>query len=406
MLRTHRQRVPAMLAVACVGMLVYAAAGAAPDDGQQLIPAAEMTVPVAKGDGKDAKATDDCKDTTSTTKKDGGKDTTSTTKKDGDKDTTSTTEKKGGDDKASTKAAFNTAAADKDTTSTTKKDADKDEAEKDDGKDDAGKDDAGKDEPDDCKDTTSTTKKDDGKKDDGKKDDGKDSTTTTEKDRPTTTTTRKAVEPTSPPPSGGDPGAGGGGSGAPAGPAPTPIEPQEAPPYDPSYDQPAGNPDPDAGDWYEMPEEGPVDFAEDEYAFGPGPAPGEAQPVIPALAEHKVRSGGKASATSDRSSRRRNNRDRTAGDQELAAAPPVVSSAGAVQASPGQTQSEAVSRKLGGLKSSVNESAFPADIISTPRVFPVNRRDPLAAAALVLLVGVSRELFKAWRRRVSDYWPA
>jgi hypothetical protein len=90
----------------------------------------------------------------------------------------------------------------------------------------------------------------------------------------------------------------------------------------------------------------------------------------------------------------------------MAAAPPVMSSSGAVQASPGQTQSAPVSRKLGGIQSSVTESAFPADIISTPKVFPVNRRDPLAAAALVLLAGVSRELFKAWRRRATDYWPA
>ena len=74
MLRTHRQRVPAMLAVACVGMMVYAVAGAAPDDGQQLAPAAETTAPVAKSDtDKDGKgsATDDCKDSsTSTTRHD------------------------------------------------------------------------------------------------------------------------------------------------------------------------------------------------------------------------------------------------------------------------------------------------------------------------------------------------
>ena len=97
MLRTHRQRVPAMLAVACVWMMVYAVAGAAPDDGQQLAPA-EATAPAAK-DGsdstkttdKDGKAPDDCKgSTTSTTRKDGdgkdgdGKGTTTTTSKDGD----------------------------------------------------------------------------------------------------------------------------------------------------------------------------------------------------------------------------------------------------------------------------------------------------------------------------------
>jgi hypothetical protein len=161
----------------------------------------------------------------------------------------------------------------------------------------------------------------------------------------------------------------------------------------------------DEGEWYEMPEEGPVEMEGDEYAFGPMPAPGEAQPVIPTLTEYKPRSGGKASVSSDRSSGRRN-RDRSDRDQELAAEPFVMSSSGAVQAMPGQTQSSAVSRNLGGLQSSVTESAFPADIISTPKVFPINRRDPMAAAALVLLVGVSRELFKAWRRRASDYWPA
>ena len=156
--------------------------------------------------------------------------------------------------------------------------------------------------------------------------------------------------------------------------------------------------------WYEMPEEGPVAMEDDdEYAFGPMPAPGEAQPVIPTLSEYRPRSNGKASVSSDRS---RRTRDRSGRDQEVAAAPFVMSSSGALQAAPGQTQSAPVSRNLGGLKTSVTESAFPADIISTPRVFPINRRDPLGAAALVLLVGVSRELFKAWRRRASDYWPA
>jgi hypothetical protein len=93
MLRTHRQRVPAMLAVACVSMMVYAVAGAAPDDGQVLAPA-ETTAPAAKSDpststtrkGSDTRD-DDCKgSTTSTTAKDGdGKgSTTSTTAKDAD----------------------------------------------------------------------------------------------------------------------------------------------------------------------------------------------------------------------------------------------------------------------------------------------------------------------------------
>ncbi|HEX6380544.1 MAG TPA: hypothetical protein VF180_04815, partial [Acidimicrobiia bacterium] len=323
--------------------------------------------------------------------------TTSTTAKDGDGDddgkTTSTTVKDGDGD-VSPKAAFNTAAADKDTTATTAKS-------------DASKAAAG----DDCDTTTTTAKGGKGsttttrKSGDGK-DDGKSSTTTTErKDRPTTTTTERTVEPTTPP-SGGGP-SGGGDSGGSTDPGSTPIEPQEAPPFDPSVDQPADDPGAEPGvdeeGWYEMPEEGPVAMEDDEYAFGPMPAPGEAQPVIPTLSEYRPRSNGKASVSSDRS---RRTRDRSGRDQKVAAAPFVMSSSGAVQAAPGQTQSAEVSRNLGGLKTSVTESAFPADIISTPRVFPINRRDPLGAAALVLLVGVSRELFKVWRRRASDYWPA
>jgi hypothetical protein len=38
--RTHRQLVPAMLAVAFAGSLFYVAAGAAPRDGKELAPAA------------------------------------------------------------------------------------------------------------------------------------------------------------------------------------------------------------------------------------------------------------------------------------------------------------------------------------------------------------------------------
>ena len=440
MLRTHRQRVPAMLVVACVGMMVYAVAGAAPDDGQQLSPAAKSstTTSTTGKDGKGSTPSDDCKGpTTSTTEKDGGGKgpTTSTTEKDGggkgpttsttekddggkgpttsttEKDdggkgpTTSTTEKDDGGKGGSTpttadkgnvspKAAVNAAAADKTTATTTKNDASKAAAD------------------DDCEPTTPTTDK-GGKgsttttrKSGDGKDDGKNPTTTTtdRKDRPTTTTTEKhdTVEPTTP----SDPGSGGGDSGGTTDPGATPIEPQEAPPFDPSYDQPAdpGADDPGADDgWYEMPAEGPVAMDGDEYDIEPMAAPGEAEPVIPTFSRSNPRSGGKASVSSDRPDRRRSGRG---GDQELAAPPLVMSSSGVVQASPGQSQSAAVSRNLGGLQTSVTESAFPADIISTPKIFPVNRRDPLAAAALVLLVGVSRELFKAWRRRVSDYWPA
>jgi hypothetical protein len=68
------------------------------------------------------------------------------------------------------------------------------------------------------------------------------------------------------------------------------------------------------------------------------------------------------------------------------------------------TQSEAVSRSLAGLQGS-NESAFPATIISTPKVFPVNRWDPLAASVLVVLAGLAREALKSWRRRATQIWP-
>ena len=299
-----------------------------------------------------------------------------------------------------TKAAVDPAADKGDTTTTTKKD---------DGKDDSGKKDPDKD--DDCKPTTTTTEK--GGKGtttttrkggDGKDGDGKGTTTTTEKDRPTTTTTEKrdTVEPTTP-----DPGSGGPDSGGSTDPGSTPIEPQEAPPFDPSYDEPADDPsaDPVDGGWYDMPEQGPIAAADDEYAFGPIAAPGEAEPVIPTFSNSKSRSRseGRVPERSDRRSRRGPG---TSNQEELAAPPLVVSSSGSVQASTGQSHSAAVSRQLGGVQTSVNESALPASVISTPKIFPINRRDPLAAAALVLLVGVSRELFKIWRRRATDYWPA
>ena len=74
--------------------------------------------------------------------------------------------------------------------------------------------------------------------------------------------------------------------------------------------------------------------------------------------------------------------------------------------SEGVTQSEAVSRSLPGLQTSATESAFPATVISTPKVFPVNRWDPLAASVLVVLAGLAREGIKAWRRRAVQVWPS
>jgi hypothetical protein len=123
--------------------------------------------------------------------------------------------------------------------------------------------------------------------------------------------------------------------------------------------------------------------------------PGAADSMLPVFGDLFPTS--KASAPAARPSR-------STGRVQEVAAPRVV--APRVSQPVGQTESTAVSRRLGGLQTSVTESAFPATIISSPSVFPVNHRDPLAAAALVLLAGVSRELFKAWRRRASQYWPA
>jgi hypothetical protein len=72
---------------------------------------------------------------------------------------------------------------------------------------------------------------------------------------------------------------------------------------------------------------------------------------------------------------------------------------------PGVTESGRVSRSLAGLRTSANESAFPAEIIATPKVFPVNRWDPLAAAALVVTAGLLRERLRNWRRRATQIWP-
>jgi hypothetical protein len=87
--------------------------------------------------------------------------------------------------------------------------------------------------------------------------------------------------------------------------------------------------------------------------------------------------------------------------QEIAAPPLVAPRSGSATVA----ESNSVSRSLAGLQTSVTESAFPATIISSPNVFPVNRWDPLAAAVLVVLAGLSREGLKAWRRRASQIWP-
>src|SRR4051794_638204 len=96
MLRTHRQRVPAMLAVACVGMMVYAVAGAAPD-GRELAPAScdsattSCVQPAADKSGDKSTPTTD--KATQTTGKDrcGGSNTPTTTNGKGDSGSTPTT---------------------------------------------------------------------------------------------------------------------------------------------------------------------------------------------------------------------------------------------------------------------------------------------------------------------------
>jgi hypothetical protein len=125
--------------------------------------------------------------------------------------------------------------------------------------------------------------------------------------------------------------------------------------------------------------------------------PGAAPSVLPIFGDLFPGSGGKAPAVRASAPSRSTGRV-----QQLASSPRVT----ARTSSPVMIESGRVSRSLAGVLSSASESAFPATVISTPKVFPVNHRDPLAAGALVLLVGVSRELFKVWRRRASNYWPA
>lgn len=456
-LGTHRQRVPLMMAVACVGMLVYAVAGAAPDDGRQLAPAAcesdsgSRTTSTTSCDEKDGAAKGD-KGSTSTTGKDDCRPTTSTTRKadsgsdkddadsggKDDKESTSTTaaDSKSGDDADSKKAGSDddvklSAAAKDDPAPADDKDAGEDGCDGDadgsdsDGKDGDGKDDDGKD--DDSKDDDS---KDDG---DGKGDkeptttttekkDGKGSATTTtgkgaEKDgkKPTTTTTeRREREPTTstttqPGTAGPEAPSGGTGSGGAADPDPgaTPIEPQHVD----DSDEVAFGPGPNADD-YEMFDPDPAEAGDGWDDLDPVGSEGDGmavdmaepdEPVLPLFRDFNPPTSEKASArvTRSRPSGSRVREDRV---EQVAAAP--VATPRSAPAPSGVTESTAVSRRLPGLQASLTKQAFPATVISTPKVFPMNHRDPLAAAALVLLLGVSRELFKVWRRRATDYWPA
>jgi hypothetical protein len=410
-----------MLAVACVGMLVYSVAGAA-SDGKELAPAKSSTTSKCEPTTSTTQKGGDKGSTTSTTEKGGDKgSTTSTTEKGGDKaSTTSTTEKSGdkgsttttteksgdagaksdsGDPTVEKAAAPSTALEAKGDSATATKDSDGDTASK-----------AATDDKDGCSTTTTTEKG--GKDGSG----GKDSTTTTTRKSggkgSTTTTTDKdgksggkgsttsttaqggTVEPQTP----GDPGPDDSTDpGSSADPGDTPISPQEAPPYDAPDSDPGPAADPEAAA-----DPGPVesfDMWDDEadVAVDPLEAPGSGS-MLPVFNNFLPSSDEEAAVA--RSSR---SRSRSSGDvQQLAAAPVVASRISA----PAVTESAAVSRQLAGVRTSVTESAFPASIISTPSQFPVNHRDPLTAAALVILVGVSRELFKVWRRRATEYWPA
>ncbi|MCA1843983.1 MAG: hypothetical protein LC792_12530, partial [Actinobacteria bacterium] len=196
---------------------------------------------------------------------------------------------------------------------------------------------------------------------------------------------------------GSDPSAG---SANPGSNVDNPVKPQNVPDGEATDPGPAADPevaaDPGAGnddsfDWSGA----PINPQGADEADGPMAVPGAADSMLPVFGDLFPTS--KASAPAARPSR-------ATGRVQEVAAPPVAPSANQPA---GMTESTAVSRRLGGLQTSaVTESAFPATIISSPSVFPVNHRDPLAAAALVLLAGVSRELFKAWRRRASQYWPA
>ena len=468
-LGSHRQRVPAMLAVAFVGMLIYAVAGAAPGDGRDMAPAKCSTDSGSGTTTTTRCADDDCSgSTTSTTRKgDGG--STTTTGKDGDStsttrkgDSTTTTGKGSttttgkddgggkGDDGSAGKAGSDGSDGEDGSGREDGKDgkdgADGDDASGKDGDDDksadakaaaADDDPAGKD----CGSTTSTTRRDGcststtAKGDkasttttakDGKcptttttrkgGDDGDDKpTTTTTKPKPTTTSTTRSSDPGTDPGSGpgGDP-PGGTGPDAPGGPGTgldTPMEPQFIPdPADPDPGPSTGPEDTlDPGeefDWtYEgSPSGGPIGPTGEDAPTGPMAVPGAAPSVLPMFGDLFPGSGGKPpAARAER--RRRDTPARSSGRVQEVASSPRVSARIATPPSPAVTESGRVSRSLAGLRASANESAFPAEIIATPKVFPVNRWDPLAAAALVIVAGLAREGIRTWRRRATQLWP-
>ena len=252
--------------------------------------------------------------------------------------------------------------------------------------------------------TTTTTRKGGGKNS---------TTTTTEKQRATTSTTQGGGDPGGGPdpgssgPGSSDPGSSDpGGSGDPGTGLDTPVEPQYVPDDPAPEPEPAGDPEDWAGPGsagdegpYDLSPGGPVGPPGENVPVGPMAVPGAAPSVLPMFGDLFPGSGGRAPAVRAPAPSRTRSSGRV---QQLASSPRVTAQASA----PEMAESGRVSRSLAGVRTSASETAFPASIISTPEVFPINHRDPLAAGALVLLMGVSRELFRAWRRRAGDYWPA
>ncbi|HEV7686597.1 MAG TPA: hypothetical protein VGQ80_08510, partial [Acidimicrobiia bacterium] len=245
--------------------------------------------------------------------------------------------------------------------------------------------------------TTTTTRKGGGGKGGGKG--GKGSTTTTTGGRgsgPTTSTTVQGGTVSPDTSTGGPSGSGGStGSGSSPDPGSNPIQVEQvpgdatsAPDTGGAADRGAG--DPAAGDGsFDMSPDGPVGPTVADVPVASLGVPGAGLSTFGDLFGSGDRAPAVKTATPARSGR----------VQELAA--PLVSTGSASA----MTQSEAVSRSLAGLQGSASESAFPATIISTPKVFPVNRWDPLAASVLVVLAGLAREGLKSWRRRATQIWP-